>query len=64
MIILLSKTSMASDNSISVRAIRYIIIGHQMHHLRIIEDWFCNYIKIQFTIQTKYQTQILSKIPH
>ena len=29
---------MASDNPISVRAIGFIIIGHQKHHLRIIEE--------------------------
>lgn len=33
----LSKIGMASDNPISVRAIGFIILGHQKHHLRIIE---------------------------
>jgi hypothetical protein len=34
----LGKIGMASDNPISVRAIGFIIIGHQKHHLRIIEE--------------------------
>jgi hypothetical protein len=33
-----SRTGVVSDNPISVRALAYIVAGHELHHLRVIKE--------------------------
>jgi len=32
------RSGVASDNPISVRALAYILLGHERHHLRILRE--------------------------
>jgi len=38
----MQKKGIASNNELSVEQIGYVIIGHEMHHLRIIEERYLN----------------------
>jgi hypothetical protein len=38
------RRGIASDNQVSVRAVAYIIAGHELHHRRVLQEKYLNAI--------------------
>ena len=57
------RQGVASENAVSVRALAYVIAGHELHHMRILREKVRDFITRRHTCNGELAHQLASRFP-